>query len=94
MLFSCVLLRLPLWPSAFTKLKSFACVSLLILLVCPTAWAAAPYTLAHIQAERRELESLSSENREMAIQELDKRIAAVIAQIGGALSAESTHPAA
>jgi len=77
MLFSCAFLRLPLWPSAFTKLKSFACVSLLFLLVCPTAWAAEPYTLSQIQAERRELQGLVGENREMTIQALDKRIATI-----------------
>lgn len=71
MLFSCAFLRLPLWPSAFTKLKSLACVSLLILLVCPTAWAAEPYTLAQIQAERLELAEL---NRETRFKEIDRRI--------------------
>lgn len=74
MLFSCAFLRLPLWPSAFTIPRSIACFRLLFLLVCPTAWAAEPYTLTQIQAERLELADFNFGNRETRFKEIDRRI--------------------
>lgn len=75
MLFFSALLHFAVWTRAFAMHRSIACFSLLFLLVCPTAWAAEPYTLAQIQAERLELEGLTSESREIAIQEIEQRIA-------------------
>jgi diguanylate cyclase (GGDEF)-like protein len=74
MLFSCSLLRLPDWQRGFTTMKSFALLSLLFVLVCPTARAAEPYTLAQIQAEGLELMAANFEDRETRLKEMDRRI--------------------
>lgn len=74
MLFSCSLLRQPDWQRGFTTMKSFVLLSLLFVLVCPTASAAEPYTLAQIQAEGLELMAANFEDRETRLKEMDRRI--------------------
>lgn len=86
MLSSASSLRLPLFLplslplSLFSFLGAtlrFALFSLLFLLALPKVWAAEPYSLAQIQAERLELEKLTSQDRVKGIQAIDERIAAL-----------------
>ena len=74
MLFSRFLLRLPVWQHGFIAIKTF---TLLSLLFCPMSWAAEPYTLAQIQAERRELDIFSGQDRAIIAKAIDARIASV-----------------
>lgn len=54
-----------------------ALFSLLFLLALPKVWAAEPYSLAQIQAERFEMDKLISQDRVKGIQAIDARIAAL-----------------
>lgn len=68
--------KLPIFSVIPTKV--IAIISLLIVGLMPKVWAAQPYTLAQIQAERNELQVLTVQGTDVAIRTIDDRIASVI----------------